>query len=419
MADASQADPELVRVAVDLYGVPPARFTAQRTAAVRAARAAGDRDLARAVGALRKPSAAASAVNLLLRHHPEDVARLLELGVRLREAQSALAGADLRALHADQQGVLATVVPTALALAADGGSGRPAAAARAQVEATLRAAMGDPDAAGAVATGLLVRDLFSSGFEPVDVAGATAVPGAPPLAGAPVRRTPLREVVAPEAPTAEPAGDPPRRRRGRLIAAEEPERSVAGEVQPARGHAGAGHAGAGRGGAGPVESGRESRAGRAPVDGRAERTVGRDVARVSGGGRRARRERERQAERPPGPGRAQREREAGRRREVARRAAEEDATLARAAVTADREARDAADARVDAADRRDHELAGVVESTRTEIARLREVLAAAEREARDVGLELRRARSARTAAQRALERSEARLRAAERARDET
>ncbi|MBD3781193.1 MAG: hypothetical protein IE923_18275, partial [Micrococcales bacterium] len=232
MADETEADPGLVRAAADLYGVPPARFTAERTAAVRAARAAGDRELARAVAGLRKPSTAAAAVNLLLRHHPEDLARLLDLGVRLREAQSALAGADLRALHAQQQQALASVVPVALSLAADG-SAPGGAAARGQVEATLRAAMGDPDAAAAVATGLLVRDLFSSGFEPVDVTGATAVPGAPALEGAPQRRTPLREVGDPVAPDERPAR-PASRRRGRLITAEEPERPGGGPARVVR-----------------------------------------------------------------------------------------------------------------------------------------------------------------------------------------
>ena len=219
---------DLAEVAAGLYGVPPADFTAARTAAVRAARQEGDRDLARAVGGLRKPSSAAAAVNLLVRERADDLAGLLDLGVRLREAQAALAGADLRALHAEQQRAVGAAADAALELL----GGAAGAAVRGQVEATLRAAMGDPDAAVAVATGLLVRDLFSSGFEPVDVDGAVAVPGAPPLAGAPGRRTPMRAV--PAAPDEDRADDGPEepgdgrrpRRRGRLLTAEEPEQPL-------------------------------------------------------------------------------------------------------------------------------------------------------------------------------------------------
>ncbi|MET0434471.1 MAG: hypothetical protein ABW025_09920, partial [Cellulomonas sp.] len=162
---------DLAGVAADLYGVPPAEFTGARTAAVKAARSDGERDLARAVGALRKPSSAAAAVNLLVRERPDDLGALLDLGVRIREAQAALAGADLRALHAEQQRAVGAAADAALELLGGGAGG----SVRGQVEATLRAAMGDPDAAAAVATGLLVRDLFSSGFEPVDVEGAVAV----------------------------------------------------------------------------------------------------------------------------------------------------------------------------------------------------------------------------------------------------
>lgn len=187
--------PELEEVARAVYAVSPGEFTAARTAAVRDARAAGDRELARAVGALRKPSSAAAAVNLLVRDRPEDLGALLDLGVRLREAQAALAGADLRALHAEQQRTVGAVADAAVDLLGGGAGG----GVRQQVEATLRAAMGDPDAAAAVATGLLVRDLFSSGFEPVDVAGAVALPDAGPIAGAPARRTPLRAVQEPAA----------------------------------------------------------------------------------------------------------------------------------------------------------------------------------------------------------------------------
>ncbi|WP_217614196.1 hypothetical protein [Cellulomonas sp. GbtcB1] len=429
---------DLAGVAADLYGVPPAGFTGARTAAVKAARSGGERDLARAVGALRKPSSAAAAVNLLVRERPDDLGALLDLGVRIREAQAALAGADLRALHAEQQRAVGAAADAALALLGGGAGG----AVRGQVEATLRAAMGDPDAAAAVATGLLVRDLFSSGFEPVDVEGAVAVPGAPALAGAPARRTPLRAVPDDAGAAADgsngerdvdaPTGAPPGRRRGRLLTEEEPRRPlraapagrrsrvrVADEDEPGSGggerteDAGPGD-GEGTGGPGETVSlpGRRRR-GRVRVQ--RDRQTQQD--RRAEQGRRAEQDRQAEQERSAAR-RAAAEREArAQRRAAAVRAAEQDVALARDEADERRGARDAADDRLHAVEARAEELDGTIARAREEIERLRAALASAEQESRAVGLEVRHARSARTAAARQAERAEQRLRAAEAARD--
>ncbi|WP_282948980.1 hypothetical protein [Cellulomonas endometrii] len=402
---------DVTEVAAELYGVAPAGFTAARTAAVRAARAAGDTAVATAVGALRKPSAAAAAVNLLVRERPQDVGRLLDLGVRLREAQAALSGTDLRALHAEQQRTMTEVVQVAVDLLAEAG-GTVGAAARGQVEATLRAAMGDPDAAAAVATGLLVRDLFSSGFEPVDVDGAVAVPDAPPLAGAPARRTPMRAVPAererPDTAPDDGAGGSGRR-RGRLITADEPDRPVR-EVPPARARGRVRTAGTGDQEA-PPDAPREHTATRRRTGSARTQSAGTGSA----GTRRAREAEERRA-REAEDRRAREAAQAAereRRREAARRSAEEDLALARQDAQEQRAARDAADRRLRDAEARQSELADLVERTQQEIARLRDELAVAEQEARETGLEVRHARSARTTAARAAERAESRLRAAE------
>ncbi|NHT19601.1 hypothetical protein, partial [Cellulomonas sp. IC4_254] len=459
---------DLVEVAAGLYGVPPAEFTAARAVAVRDARADGDRELARAVGALRKPSSAAAAVNLLVRERPEDLGALLDLGVRIREAQAALAGADLRALHAEQQRAVGAAADAALDLLGGGAGG----AVRGQVEATLRAAMGDPDAAAAVATGLLVRDLFSSGFEPVDVAGAVAVPDAPPLAGAPGRRTPLRAVPAEEqrAPADEAGADGtdarPRRRRGRLLTAEEPEQPIRavpagrrgrvrvaeddaqedvgdeerapgggtdepeetvslpgrrrrGRVRVSEDDDGPGHAAGSRDDSRPGEEA-------APRERRGRGSTSRDGTRTAAAaGReprdaaaRAEREQRETAARAERERRAEAEREARERRHAAAvRSADHDLALAREEADARRGARDEAADRLRAAEERAEELAGTVARARDEIERLRAALAAAEQEAREVGLEVRHARSARTAAARQAERADQRLRAAEAARD--
>lgn len=182
--------PGLTDVAADLYGRPLPEFTSARTAAARRARGDGDRDLARAVTALSKPTAGAGGVNLLVRERPDVVADLLALGARLRDAQARGAGDDVRALAREQHRLLADAVGQAADLIQAGGA-KAGATTLQQVEATLRAAMADPDAARAVVTGVLTRDLVSTGLEPVDVTGAVAVPDAPGLldvpAGGPAR----------------------------------------------------------------------------------------------------------------------------------------------------------------------------------------------------------------------------------------
>jgi hypothetical protein len=166
---------ELHEVAVELYALAPAQFTAARNEAARRARRDGDRGLAAELAALPRPTAAAWAVNLLVRQERAEIEQLLELGGALREAQRALTGEDLRALNRQQHQLLLEVRRRAERAARV--HGHPLSGPVAQhVQATLHAAMADPAAADAVRTGLLVADLESTGFGPVDVAGAVAGP---------------------------------------------------------------------------------------------------------------------------------------------------------------------------------------------------------------------------------------------------
>lgn len=75
----------------ELYGGDLDGFVAARTALQRVARAAGRRDLAAAIGSLRKPTVAEHALNLLARS--EDAALLGELRARHESATAAQAGA--------------------------------------------------------------------------------------------------------------------------------------------------------------------------------------------------------------------------------------------------------------------------------------------------------------------------------------
>lgn len=75
-----------------LYGLPLAEFTGARNAAAGELRKAGQRDAADQVKALRKPSAAAAAVNHLVREHRDEVEQFLRTSAVLRDAQFSGAG---------------------------------------------------------------------------------------------------------------------------------------------------------------------------------------------------------------------------------------------------------------------------------------------------------------------------------------
>ena len=164
---------DLRSVAARLYGLRPDEFTAARTAAEKDARAGGDRELAAAVKALRRPAVAAWAVNLLVRRRASLVEQVVELGEQLRQAQSLLQGDALRDLARQRRQLVAAVASQAAELVAEEGQQLSDAAAR-QVEETLQAAMTDRRAAEAVRSGLLAQPLSSTGLE--SLAEVLAVP---------------------------------------------------------------------------------------------------------------------------------------------------------------------------------------------------------------------------------------------------
>ncbi|SEJ69322.1 hypothetical protein SAMN04487917_11018 [Arthrobacter sp. yr096] len=167
---------DLRDAAQELYAVLPRDFTAERTALARKAKDDGDKDLAKQVGALPKPTAGAWAVNMLAVHKPEVIDGVVRFGVSLRAAQEAADAAAFRDLGQQRQSQLASAVHAAKDLAGELGAPLSAAAA-ADVEQTMRAAMADAGAGAAVTTGRLVRGLSGSGFESVDLTGAVAAAG--------------------------------------------------------------------------------------------------------------------------------------------------------------------------------------------------------------------------------------------------
>jgi hypothetical protein len=192
---------DLTGIAEELYALTPAEFTAERN---RRAKDAGP--IAAEVRELPKPSAAAWGVNVFARHRGGELAQLIELGQLLREAQEDADRDALQQLGKQRRALVAAMAREAASIAGERGSPVNAAAIG-QIEQTLQAAMGDADAAAAVASGRLVRALSSDGLEPVDLEGAVA--GRLEGVELPVRRAPVdlaakrREVAERKADDAE------------------------------------------------------------------------------------------------------------------------------------------------------------------------------------------------------------------------
>jgi hypothetical protein len=154
---------DLDEVADELYAVPPDEFVAVRKQRQDDARSAGDRTLAREIGALPKPTAAAWVCNLLVREQRAEIEGLVELGDLLRQAQESLAGDQLRVLDRQRSQLLTALTRQAVALAREHGM-RVGSTVETQVADTLRAAMADPEAGGALLSGRLAGAMSYSGL---------------------------------------------------------------------------------------------------------------------------------------------------------------------------------------------------------------------------------------------------------------
>ncbi|MGW5574539.1 hypothetical protein ACWEVD_25350 [Nocardia thailandica] len=181
----------LDEVSGELYGLDPAEFVAMRSERAAAARADGDRELAAAITALRKPTRTAWAVNLLAREAPDEIEALLGLGDALRAAQRKLSGAELRTLGGQRQQVVNAMSARAGELAAERGHRLGEQTLR-EVGQTLTAALADPEVAERVRAGTLATGATYEGFGP---AGLVAVSsgGAPRPAPAKKPRAPERD----------------------------------------------------------------------------------------------------------------------------------------------------------------------------------------------------------------------------------
>jgi hypothetical protein len=137
----------------ELYGLDPDAFMARRGELAAAAREAGDASAAKQIGALRKPTRSAYAVNLLVRAEPDAADRLAELGDQLREAQQKLDGAAIRELSTQRNKLVDELTRAALKMV---GKGAPASL-RDDVANTITAAIADPEVLERFRAGALVR----------------------------------------------------------------------------------------------------------------------------------------------------------------------------------------------------------------------------------------------------------------------
>ena len=173
------SDLAVERVADELYAGLPSDFTAGRDAAVRTARAAGDKDLAAALAKLRKPTAGAWLGNLLAHQHASEVAELVALGAEMRDAQAQLDAAQLRTLGQRRTQVIRDLVALARRTASKLDQTAGPAAVQ-ELESTLAAAVADEAAGVALTAGRLTQALSYSGFglpmPPADAASSSAPP---------------------------------------------------------------------------------------------------------------------------------------------------------------------------------------------------------------------------------------------------
>lgn len=170
-----------------LYGLQPDEFLDARRQLVKAAKTAGEPDLTKAIGALRKPTAAAWAVNQLTRRQPDEIERLLTLAASLHDAQERVDGPALKELGRERTKLIDELVRSCMQTVQEAGGPLSPSAAN-QMRETFVAALGSTTATDAVASGQLTRALSYAGFGDVDLSEATAAPS-------PSRRPPLRVIA--------------------------------------------------------------------------------------------------------------------------------------------------------------------------------------------------------------------------------
>jgi hypothetical protein len=163
-----------------LYVAPREEFVRERDALVKTLRAAGDREAAAEVGAIRKPTLVAWTVNQLAHKERRDVDLLLDAGKRIIDAQEASIAkggrADLDTAQASLRRAVNGLTEQASAILGPDAS----KTTLTRVAETLRTAATAPEGRELLARGRLSEELSGTGWE--IVAGFAPSPSPSPRA---------------------------------------------------------------------------------------------------------------------------------------------------------------------------------------------------------------------------------------------
>ncbi|MGB7362380.1 MAG: hypothetical protein WA931_05015, partial [Rhodococcus sp. (in: high G+C Gram-positive bacteria)] len=191
------------KAADELYGLDTADFVARRTELQKQARAEGEKDTAKRIAALRKPTTVGWVINVLVRDAADEVTDLLDLGEALREAQQHLSGATLRTLTKQRQLAVRALTERASVVASDRGKTVGEDVLR-EVSQTLNAALSESAVAEDVRRGRLTGALEYSGFGPMRLMAVDDLePSAEETAEEPVERPDSAERERAEAEVAD------------------------------------------------------------------------------------------------------------------------------------------------------------------------------------------------------------------------
>ena len=154
-------DDALAAAVDELYAGDLDQFTPRRNELAKRSRAAGDKEVAKAITALRKPTQAAFTINRLARTDPSAIDELITVGGELRRAQRSTDAESLRELNKTRRALLNSLVRRAFEVIEQQS---PTASQQDDISATFQAALADPDLAQQLQGGTLVKAAESSGF---------------------------------------------------------------------------------------------------------------------------------------------------------------------------------------------------------------------------------------------------------------
>jgi hypothetical protein len=200
----------------ELYAGARETFVERRKELAVAARSRGDRDEAKLIEAMRKPSAAAHLVNLLAHSDDHSLQELVELGASIRGAMAEGDDREIRSLLQRRAAAISKTVAQARKLARANGESVSGAVSD-QIAQTLRAAMGSDDAAAAVVEGTLTDALEEPGFGGFSIEPAARQPS-PKSSGKPKAEPEAADDA--DRAAEEAAERAARQARGKLAAAE-------------------------------------------------------------------------------------------------------------------------------------------------------------------------------------------------------